>query len=690
MNGRLTPWLCLFALLLAIAVPVSPAQSIPCAAITRNPQALDALLATYSKATDSESSTVLTIAELEHLRFNIVIQPGDALYVEYRGEPFDLTGHLANGDLIFFDSASKARLDQWRKGIYPLDMFAADLNQALIRLTATANNPAQVSLRNIRIIRAGKPAFEFAQLTTYAQGQVKIAAIQELPCKGNDEYPNLSIAYAEANRFAPNSQFTPSPVKPAGEENNHRLLEQPTPTAKNLVAAVNSVPATPVQPPLTLTVDDINSMALRNAPVIRAGDALLMHLNRVDTSFEIVLTDRKKIMNLHAPEGVQAKNGWIGARINLDRPGTIGERVIGIKITRQGPAGSPLLFRDIKFEREGRVILALAKGPQPAPEGSNFEPPISYPPDPMLPNPHVANVSLPGPGALLPHSDPGFRAPRVPSFSIHPMMFQSTTTTGTGDPNHYKFQGKELDAETGLYNFGARFYNPALSRFMSPDWSRRPTPVPYANFANPQSLNLYSFGLNNPMSMRDSDGHCPGDDCSKVKVEVKVLDPAKVVKNEKQPGTTVDYATGVRANVQYTITENGKALGNTAVAEKNQTTRTLNGENRPGKLDEQNDKTNSAGQINDTFGLLAHSGTPLSPQDNASFVDVLSNNSVTLTGTQTLTFQDREGTTCSCTVDRTLTNENKNATNNGSNYNFTTSNPSAVKPVDKPKEKPQQ
>src|SRR5579864_948412 len=137
MNGRLTPWLCLLALVLttAIAVPLSSAQSVPCAAITRNPQALDALLSTHSKATDSEASTVLSIGELEHLRFNpIVIQPGDALYVEYRGESFDLAAHLANGDVIAFDSATKARSDQWRKGIFALDMFHVDLNQQLVRL----------------------------------------------------------------------------------------------------------------------------------------------------------------------------------------------------------------------------------------------------------------------------------------------------------------------------------------------------------------------------------------------------------------------------------------------------------------------------------------------------------------------------------------------------------------------------
>lgn len=41
--------------------------------------------------------------------------------------------------------------------------------------------------------------------------------------------------------------------------------------------------------------------------------------------------------------------------------------------------------------------------------------------------------------------------------------------------------------------FGARYYNPSLGRFMTPDWSATPKPIPYASLANPQSLNLYSF-----------------------------------------------------------------------------------------------------------------------------------------------------------------------------------------------------
>jgi len=55
--------------------------------------------------------------------------------------------------------------------------------------------------------------------------------------------------------------------------------------------------------------------------------------------------------------------------------------------------------------------------------------------------------------------------------------------------NHYKFTGKEWDAETGLDYFGARYYGNALGRFITPDWSATPVPVPYADLADPQSLN---------------------------------------------------------------------------------------------------------------------------------------------------------------------------------------------------------
>ncbi len=74
------------------------------------------------------------------------------------------------------------------------------------------------------------------------------------------------------------------------------------------------------------------------------------------------------------------------------------------------------------------------------------------------------------------------------------------------DSNHYKFTGKERD-ETGLDYFGARYYSNGLARFITPDWDAKAAAVPYAEFADPQSLNLYSFVRNIPTSKVDADGH---------------------------------------------------------------------------------------------------------------------------------------------------------------------------------------
>ena len=73
--------------------------------------------------------------------------------------------------------------------------------------------------------------------------------------------------------------------------------------------------------------------------------------------------------------------------------------------------------------------------------------------------------------------------------------------------DHYEFTGKERDSESGLDMFGARYYGSSLGRFMTPDWAARPTTVPYASFGDPQTLNLYGYVRNNPLSRADFDGH---------------------------------------------------------------------------------------------------------------------------------------------------------------------------------------
>ena len=70
-----------------------------------------------------------------------------------------------------------------------------------------------------------------------------------------------------------------------------------------------------------------------------------------------------------------------------------------------------------------------------------------------------------------------------------------------------QFTGKERDIETGLDYFGARYYGSNMGRWATPDWSSVPVPVPYAMLTNPQTLNLYSYVRNDPLSRKDPSGH---------------------------------------------------------------------------------------------------------------------------------------------------------------------------------------
>jgi len=79
--------------------------------------------------------------------------------------------------------------------------------------------------------------------------------------------------------------------------------------------------------------------------------------------------------------------------------------------------------------------------------------------------------------------------------------------------NDYKFVGKEMDKETGLYYFGARYMEAMIGRFMSPDPVGAVEPdtgmINGRNIINPQRLNFYAYGLNNPYIYIDPDGNDP-------------------------------------------------------------------------------------------------------------------------------------------------------------------------------------
>src|SRR5574341_1968295 len=63
------------------------------------------------------------------------------------------------------------------------------------------------------------------------------------------------------------------------------------------------------------------------------------------------------------------------------------------------------------------------------------------------------------------------------------------------------YTGQQLDRSTGgLMYYGARYYLPGLRRFISAD-----TIVP--NPSNPQTLNRFSYTVNNPINYTDPTGH---------------------------------------------------------------------------------------------------------------------------------------------------------------------------------------
>ena len=68
-------------------------------------------------------------------------------------------------------------------------------------------------------------------------------------------------------------------------------------------------------------------------------------------------------------------------------------------------------------------------------------------------------------------------------------------------PEVRRFGGQELDSETQLNHFGARQYQPQTGRF-----SRADDPG-YGNPFDPQSMNLYAYARNNPLSFVDPSGH---------------------------------------------------------------------------------------------------------------------------------------------------------------------------------------
>ena len=83
----------------------------------------------------------------------------------------------------------------------------------------------------------------------------------------------------------------------------------------------------------------------------------------------------------------------------------------------------------------------------------------------------------------------------------------------------YRFTGRPLDSQAGLYYFNQRYYDPNIGRFTQPDPMQNFLVAPGLEqktgmsleevLANPQRLNSYSYALNNPVNLVDPTGEAP-------------------------------------------------------------------------------------------------------------------------------------------------------------------------------------
>ncbi len=90
-------------------------------------------------------------------------------------------------------------------------------------------------------------------------------------------------------------------------------------------------------------------------------------------------------------------------------------------------------------------------------------------------------------------------------YDYYPYGSELTSTQLAATTAKHTFTDKEYDDSAGLFYFEARWYNPAIGRFVSED------PMQFLGgigkiIADPQSLNFYAYSRNNPVNFTDPSG----------------------------------------------------------------------------------------------------------------------------------------------------------------------------------------
>lgn len=107
----------------------------------------------------------------------------------------------------------------------------------------------------------------------------------------------------------------------------------------------------------------------------------------------------------------------------------------------------------------------------------------------------------------------------------------------------FLFNGKELDEETGLYYYGARYYNPRLSLWLSTD--------PLELFA--PNITPYRYGFNNPVNFIDRNGLFESEEeaknwAEKNKIDVGLFRAHRIMKENENSWSVVNAREGIMYN----------------------------------------------------------------------------------------------------------------------------------------------
>ena len=93
------------------------------------------------------------------------------------------------------------------------------------------------------------------------------------------------------------------------------------------------------------------------------------------------------------------------------------------------------------------------------------------------------------------------------TFTTMPYGDGLTANGNCVDATEHHFTGKERDTESGNDYFEARYYAARWAGSCRPTGAPKEEPVPYAKLDDPQTLNLYSYVQNNPLTRADANGH---------------------------------------------------------------------------------------------------------------------------------------------------------------------------------------